>query len=193
MAENFRTEDPDSRPLIARRQEEIYKECKRQEESCLYTSTQLFIWLRKIRWQKKFFVVAPIVIGGAAGLAVLQEALPTSIIALMSFAAGTLKSLAEPLGIETQIDEVSRLAATYKPLQDRFRRSASIAALGDVDQAEAALNELMERMEIARSSSITPPEQFFQKAREKIKAGHYDFRVDGPTFADGGTPPAKKS
>ena len=44
----------------------------------------------------------------------------------------------------------------------------------------------MDRMEVARSSSLTAPERYFLKARDKIKAGHYDFEVDGPTFAGQG-------
>lgn len=41
-------------------------ECKRQEESCLYTSTSLFEWAKSLRAWKTFFVVTPIVLGGLA-------------------------------------------------------------------------------------------------------------------------------
>jgi hypothetical protein len=36
----------------------------------------------------------------------------------------------------------------------------------------------MDRVDVARSSSITPPEWCFEEAQKKIKAGHYDFEVD---------------
>ena len=39
-------------------------ECKRQEESCLYTSTSVFEWLKSLRAWKTFFVVTPIILGG---------------------------------------------------------------------------------------------------------------------------------
>jgi hypothetical protein len=76
------------------------------------------------------------------------------------------------------VDEIARLAADFKALQDRFRRVAKITALGDVDEAEAALAELMDRMEVARSSSITPPEKYFEAAQRKIRDGHYGFEID---------------
>lgn len=62
--------------------------------------------------------------------------------------------------------------------QDRFRRLATITVLSAVDAAEAALAELMDRMDVARSSSITPPERYFTAAQAKIKGGDYDFSVD---------------
>ena len=37
---------------------------------------------------------------------------------------------------------------------------------------------LMQRMDDARAASLTPPESFFKKARQKQKAGDYDFAVD---------------
>jgi hypothetical protein len=36
----------------------------------------------------------------------------------------------------------------------------------------------MDRLDVARSTSITAPEKYFQKAQKKIGAGHYDFGVD---------------
>ena len=74
-------------------------------------------------------------------------------------------------------------------MQDRFRRLARITALGDVDEAEKALAELMDRMDVARSTSITPPQRYFDNARKQIESGHYDFAVDLPS---GETPSGKK-
>jgi hypothetical protein len=48
----------------------------------------------------------------------------------------------------------------------------------------------MDRMDIARSSSITPPQLYFADARKQIEGGHYDFAVDLPT---GETPSGRKS
>ena len=177
MAEDFRQSDSDPRHL-AKRREAIVAECRRQEESCRYTSTTLYIWLRRVRRQKQVFVAAPIVIGGAAGLSVLQDWLPAWPIAVLAFIASLFPALADGLKIDTSVDEISRLAADFKALQDRFRRTASVTALGDLDAAEGALSELMDRMDVARSSSITPPEWAFEQARQKIGAGHYDFAVD---------------
>lgn len=92
--------------------------------------------------------------------------------------ASLFPALADGLKIETSVDEISRLAADFKALQDRFRRAATITALNDIDLAEQTLAELMDRMDVARSSSITPPEWAFKEAQRKIDAGHYSFAVD---------------
>ncbi|MGH8555975.1 MAG: hypothetical protein ACRESZ_00665 [Methylococcales bacterium] len=170
--------------MIEDRRAAIIAECHRQEESCLYTSATLFIWLRHVRFQKQFFVGVPIVIGGIAGIAILKDSLPDWLLALLAFLASLFPALADGLKIETRVDEIARLAAEFKALQDRFRRAANITALSDVETAEKTLAELMDRMDVARSSSITPPEWAFVRARRKIAAGHYEFAVDMSPTAD---------
>ncbi|KAB0265136.1 hypothetical protein [Microvirga brassicacearum] len=190
MAEDIRDADTAER-LIEKRRAEIIKECLRQSESCLYTSTTLYTWLRQVRLQKRLFVAAPIVLGGIAGVTVLKDVVPDYVIAVLAFAASLFPALADGLKIETSVDEIARLAADFKALQDRFRRVAKITALGDVDEAEAALAELMDRMDVARSSSITPPEKFFEAAQRKIKEGHYDFEIDLALHRDERSPQAR--
>jgi hypothetical protein len=166
------------------RREAVISECRRQEESCLYTSTTLFIWLRRVRRQKQFFVAAPVILGGLAGFSLLKDFTPGWVSALLAFSAGLLPALADALSIQTSVDETTRLASEYKSMQDRFRRTALITAPHDLDAAETALAELMDRMDVARSTSVTPPEWAFVKAQEKVKAGHYTFAVDAdPTTA----------
>lgn len=177
MAENIRGSNPDASLVDARRRA-LIAECKRQEESCLYTSTTLYIWLRQVRRQKQLFITAPIIIGGFAGLSILQEWGFEWVTAVLAVIASLFPALADALKIETSVDEISRLASEFKALQDRFRRNANITTLNDVQGAENVLAELMDRMDIARSSSITPPESAFEEARRKIAAGHYDFSVD---------------
>lgn len=52
MAEGIRDED-------LRKWVPLAEECLRQEESALYTSTALFIWLREARLWNQFFIVTP--------------------------------------------------------------------------------------------------------------------------------------
>lgn len=188
MAEDFRGEDPGKRAVEARRRE-IVKEALRQSESCLWTSTMLFMWLRRVRWQHKIITLAPIVLTAIAGFSYVKEWLPAWGGALIAFLSTLIPSVAEALDIQTHVDELKRTAAEFKALQDRFRRLAKITALGNLDEAEADLAELMDRMDAVRSSSITPPERYFEKARKKIEGGNYDFAVDLPT---GQTPSASK-
>lgn len=177
MAEDFRESDT-SMDVMEKRRTAIIAECRRQEESCLYTSTTLYIWLRKVRLQKRIFVIAPIIIGGVAGLSVLQSVLEPWAIAVLAFIASLFPALADALKIQTSVDEITKSAADFKSLQDRFRRVATITVLTDLDGAEATLAELMDRMDVARGTSITPPESAFTKAQKKIDAGHYTFAVD---------------
>ena len=114
----------------------------------------------------------------------MKSFIPDWGVAILAFVAGLFPALADALKIETSIDETARLAAEYKALQDRFRRTANLTVLSDLDKAEQVLAELMDRMDVARSSSVTPPERFFGEARKKIKAGHYDFSVDGVTYEE---------
>lgn len=180
MAKDIRESDT-SMEVTEQRRTAIIAECRRQEESCLFTSTTLYIWLRKVRLQKRIFVVAPIIIGGVAGLSVLQSVLEPWIVAVLAFIASLFPALADALKIQTSVEEIAKSAGDFKSLQDRFRRVATITALSEVDGAEAALSELMDRMDVVRSTSITPPEWAFEMARKKIEAGDYSFAVDQST------------
>lgn len=177
MAEDIRQSHPDQRSVEGIRKA-IIAECRRQEESCLYTSTSLYIWLRRVRLQKQLFVAVPIIIGGFAGLSILQGWIWDWVIVILTFIASLFPAMADALKVETSVDEISRLAADFKALQDRFRRTATITALDDVQTAEKSLAELMDRMDVARSTSITVPEWAFKEAQRKISEGHYDFSVD---------------
>lgn len=105
------------------------------------------IWLRRVHRQKQFFVSAPIVIGGIAGLSILQDWGLDWIVAVLAFI------------------------------------SSLFPALSDLPASEDALAELMDRMDIARNNSITPPESPFKEAQRKIAEGHYDFSIDQPSAA----------
>ena len=188
MAEDLRTADPAFHTIEARRKE-IVKEALRQSESCLWTSTMLFLWLREVKLQHMAVILLPIILTGVAGFSYAKAWLPAWVVALIAFLSTLIPSTAKALDIETHVDELKRQAAEYKALQDRFRRLARITALGNVDEAENSLAELMDRMDVVRSSSITPPQRYFDRARSQIEGGHYDFAVDLP---NGETPSGKK-
>ena len=179
MAENLRKSYPNQSDLNEARRSEVVKEALRQAESCLYTSTSLFEWLRWVRRYRQIFVAAPILLGGLAGLGIWKKFEYDWVIALLAFAASLFPALADALNIQTSVDEITRLAAEYKALQDRFRRLANIIApFGEADEADKLLGELMDRMDVARSTSLTPPDWAFTLAQSKIVKGHYDFTVD---------------
>ena len=168
MAESIRIESFDPR-LTEDRRRAVIIECRRQEESCLWTSTTLFIWLRWVRFQRQFFIV---------GLSVLKAWTPDWVIALLVFVASLFPALANALRFETRVEEIAKHASDFKSLQDRFRQIANITAPVDVKEAEIRLADLMDRLDAARAKSITTPEWAFARARKKIGAGDYGFTVD---------------
>jgi hypothetical protein len=189
MAESVRDENSAVGPVSDQRRE-IIKEALRQEESCLYTSTALYEWLRWVRTYHRVFVIAPIILGGVAGMTILKSALEDWQMALLTFAASLFPALADALNIQTSVDELTRLAAEFKALQDRFRRLARVTTpFAEAADAEKQLAELMDRLDVARSTSITAPPWAFKKAQEKIAAGHYSFAADeednGPVSSQG--------
>lgn len=159
----------------------IAKEARRQEESCLYTSTSLYLWLRQVRRQNTIFIVAPIVLGALAGFSILKDAFPDWVTATLALLASLFPALANGMKIQTSIEEIAANAAAFKSLQDRFRQLAEITAPSGDEGAQIELSELLDKMDIARANSITPPERYFEKARKKIEAGDYSFSVDRGT------------
>lgn len=124
------------------------------------------------------FIVAPIIFGALAGFSVLKELFPDGITATLALVGSLFPALANGLKIQTNIDEIASNAAAFKALQDRFRQLAEVTVLDDVDRAQADLGELMDKLDVARSISITPPERYFKNARLKIQAGDYSFTID---------------
>lgn len=157
----------------------LIDECKRQEESCLYTSTTLFEWLKSMRRYRVLFVVLPIVLGGVATWPLFtQQPGYEWLTGICAFLAGLAPAIYKALNLDVSLDVIAKHAHQYKILQDRFRQAWRITALGAGESFGKEFCNLMERMDAARSSSLTAPERFFQRARAKIQASHYNFNVD---------------
>lgn len=165
--------DPEARDP---RTDAVAAECVRQEESTLYTSTALYIWLREARTWNQVFVLVPLVAGTLAGIAFFQvNAVLATVLALLT---GFTPALKEALRLDVHLDTIRTLAAEFKGLQDAFRQLGHIGAVTSPASAERELANLMEQLNRARSHSVTIPERIFKKAQEKIKSGDYDFTVD---------------
>ena len=163
---------------------ELVRECRRQEESCLYTSTTLYIWLRCARVIRLVFVVLPIVLGALATWSVLdqpEDKVLVWITATFALLAGLFPAVYEALKLDIHIDELKRQTAQFKNLQGRFRQAASVTAHGSYEEFQSIFDTLIERMDEARSASMTPPEWCYSAAHKKIKAGHYEFDSDKET------------
>ena len=55
------------------RAQEIINECKRQQESCNYTSTALYSWLKEVRVYRVAFITLPIIFGSLASAKILLK------------------------------------------------------------------------------------------------------------------------
>lgn len=156
-------------------------ECGRQQESCLYTSTALFIWLRVLRWIRIGFVVVPLVLGSLASGKLLLDAEPHGTegwAAAFALIAGLLPTIYAALKFDDKLKECANLAAEFKNLQDRFRQAQLVDSLRPVNEFEVQFKSLMNRLEAARKPSFTTPEWCFRSAQEKIKKGDYTFNSD---------------
>lgn len=161
------------------RTQNLIDECKRQEESCLYTSAALFEWLKSMRWWKRVFIVAPIILGALATWPLLiQEADLKWFTGACALLAGLAPAVYKALDFDVSLELIVKHAHQFKILQDRFRQTWRVTALGEFDDFKSTFDNLMSQMDTVRSSSLTAPERFFKKARAKIQSGHYDFSVD---------------
>jgi hypothetical protein len=157
----------------------LIDECRRQEESCLYTSTALFEWVKVMRRWKIFFVTAPIILAGIA------TGLPTEfrpdygwIAAVCTMLAGIGTAVYKALDFDISLELIAKQANEFKVLQDAFRHSWRIKSAGDANDFAAHFDSLMKRLDGLRLSSLPPPERYFREAQAKIKAGDYQFTTD---------------
>lgn len=156
-------------------------ECMRQSESCLYTSTSMFIWLRFLRRVRVACIVTSLSLGGIASWRLLTESDAPSMrvfVAACALLAGLIPTVYSALSPESAIGQIARSAAAFKNLQDRFRQAARVASRKPYGEFEREFRSLMKQLERTRKESVTPPEWCFKFAQKKVKAGDYSFDVD---------------
>lgn len=165
-----------------RRVIEIVAECRRQEESCLYTSTALFQWVKQVKVFRVLFITAPIVLGSVASARIFVKDPTfdwvTSICALL---AGLFPAIFKALDLDVSIKSISDSATRFKNLQDRFRQAALIGPTGSLDDFEVDFKQLMDKLEDARHANLPIPDRHFKKAQKIIAKGNYSFTVDAST------------
>ena len=169
-------------PMTDKHTAEILRECRRQEEACLYTAAGLYMWQKRAQVWKNVFVVAPILLGGIATSQILADgdaAWSNYAAAGLALAAGFFPAVFEALGMDMRVREIGGAAVEFTNLRDRFRQLANRGAHITIDEVDAAFDQLMNRMDAARSASPPLPESFFEKGRKKIERGDYRSSVDG--------------
>lgn len=161
------------------RAQEIIKECKRQQESCNYTSTALYSWLKEVRIYRVLFITLPIVCGSIASAKILlKEPAFDWITAIAAMLAGLFPAIFKALDLDVSIKAMSDSAHRVEVLRDRFRQASLIGATKTPEEFEEEFKQLMDRMDDARAASLAIPERHFKKAQKKIGGNHYEFDVD---------------
>lgn len=158
---------------------EVIAESQRQQESCLYTSTALYEWMKEVRVYRVVFIVAPIIFGGVASARILSQSTDYAwLVAICSLVAGLFPAIFKALELDVSIKTIADSAHRFKVLQDRFRQTALIVDGKSDEDVEGEFRVLMERMDDARSASPPIPDRHFRKAQKKISKGNYKFGVD---------------
>ena len=158
------------------RTENLVKECRRQYINCLYAAASLYIWQKYARGWRAAFLVLPIVLGAFASSQILSQFAdgPAKLAgAVCSMVAGFFPAIFKALNLDMQLESISRSAAEFTNLRDRFRRAANVTALGPFDKFEAEYDALLERMDSARAAAPPSPEWCFRKAQAQVARGDY--------------------
>ncbi|MEW6762986.1 MAG: SLATT domain-containing protein [Pseudomonadota bacterium] len=158
------------------RAQEIVRECRRQSESCLYTSTALFSWYKEVRVWRVAFIVLPIVAGSIASAKILLKNPDYDwLTAVAALLAGLFPAIFKALDLDVSLKNIADSAGRFKVLQDRFRQAALIGASKTTDELDEDFKSLMDRMDDARLAAPTIPERHFKRAQKKIQKGDYSF------------------
>jgi hypothetical protein len=167
--------DPRTEPLIA--------ECKRQAESCTYTSAALYIWQKHATTWRAMFLIAPVILGGLASSQILLEFGSDAgklAGAFCGMLAGFFPAIYVSLNMDMKVVEIARSAGEFTNLRDRFRQAAEIRSQAPYEEFQAEFEALMDRMDAVRMSSPPSPEWAFKKAQAKVQGGDYVFDFEEP-------------
>ena len=159
----------------------LAQECKRLAESCQYTSTSIYIWLKCLRWSKIFFTATPLILGSAASWKLLTSSDVQSIrniVAIFAFLAGLLPSIYAALKFDERLEKYIHASGEFKNLEHRFRKLALVDSLKSFNEFEDEFKLTMQRYEQLSSLSLTTPEWCFKRAQKKIRTGDYTFDID---------------
>ncbi|MSO71662.1 MAG: hypothetical protein EXQ88_06595 [Alphaproteobacteria bacterium] len=178
MAEDLRQNDPEDNrlnPISAA----LVLECRREEESCLYSSTTFYIWLRFLRALRGLLWIVAAVAGGmAASHNLRSDPENKTLSALAALLAVILPGIGNALRLDRTIRDYESAAGKIKNLQGEFRRAAKVCLHKPVVEFDAETRKLFKAMNEARKPSLTPPDFCFWLAQRKIRKGHYRFDAD---------------
>ena len=126
MAENLRHDDPKDDRLNGACAT-LVRECMREEQNCLHTSTSFLIWLRCLRWIRAALWIGAVAASAVAASHILRgDPSYRILVAAAALAAVILPGVCRAVGIDSTIRNYASAAAAFKNLQGEFRRSAFV-------------------------------------------------------------------
>lgn len=174
MEENLRHDDSLGSGLDAARTA-LIAECEREEESCLYTSTSFYVWLRTLKAIRVSLWAAGAIGSIVSASNILSGELGRPVITAGFALAGiVMPGLVKAVNLDSTIKEYAAAAATFKNLQGEFRRTAKVSSNKPFSQFESEARKAFTAINEARKLSLTPPEWCFRRAQRKVKGGDYD-------------------
>ena len=174
MEKDLRHNDPDEGRL-SEASAALVRECKREEENCLYTSTSFLIWARCLRYVRAALWIGAVATSAFAASHILRgDPSYRILMAAAALGAVVLPGIGRAVRIDSAIRDYAAAAAVFKNLQSEFRRAAQVWSLKSYPEFESEARKLFRLMNEARKPSLTPPEFCFRLARWKIRQGHYE-------------------
>jgi hypothetical protein len=180
VAEDLRQHGADH--SLATGREALITECRDEEESCLYTSTAFYIWLRWLKAARALLWAGGAIGSLLAASQILKGSADYRFTAALAALAGVLlPALVKALRLDAAIRDYTKAAGQFKNLQGEFRRLAAVWSYKEFPEFEQHARRAFIAMNEARKPSLTPPEICFRLARRKIRRGHYAPDTPRPT------------
>ncbi|MCY4305561.1 MAG: hypothetical protein OXC62_12425 [Aestuariivita sp.] len=176
MAEDIRNCDSVKGDLI-KTHKALVKECLEQSRNALYTSTSFFIWLRCLKIIRNALWVAAAISGVAAASISSKPLLYENmniLVAALSLLAVVFPAIIKALRLEEAIKDYSIKALEFKNVEGALRRAANVWSNKPYEEFEKEAKIALEKLDIVREGSLTPPERCFKIAQKKIRSEDYD-------------------
>jgi hypothetical protein len=161
-------------------------------ESCFKLGAALNIWHRNVLRWRLAILLATVLIGG---LALFWEVLlrrgewPDLSASLLILATAWMIGIYAISSREPDLSEISRAAAQFFNLRDRFRRATQISGLGPVKDFAAEFNRLMDIKEAVRQDTPAVPGRYTRAVQsDKFRLANSRFIDDGTGTAASKTP-----
>lgn len=159
----------------------LIKECERQVEACLYTSTALYILVKRLQRIRTGASIIPLVLGSFATWNVLTESdypWAKTVTAVCAFLAGLIPAIMTALKWNENVDLCSLVANEFKNMQDRFRQAACFTSTKGLEAFEKEFYQLRDQLKELRKKSVPVPEWAFKQAQAKVNSKDYEFNID---------------